>query len=458
MTEKPFPMLRIAPFAVVLLALILSSCLSGEGSEYDVPAGEMVQKLQLQIDADGTPVLLADVAMFYGTKARLQPWESPYSLANVQTIAFTRTAGGWNKHAFRNVRREGSLSSLLIRNHKEEVRAIIADRTVRTLFERNGGDWTRKTASKAFGGYTFQTVPISSGAQANLMEGDGAWRSIIYDYEDQKIKGLRSDGTSFALDTGMNIMLLGAVTRAEFNMVLGAKHEFNENGSRNDRESGLFSYAWSLGAADPGPRKRKISDRNFASLYFARIEGQDRMYGHVPPDTLAEFSMEGEELVFRADLDLPIDRKPGLQTVPLADSKLDTRMEPKPDSRIPGEAALMVDPSGCVHYIKTLVRPSGVWGDPGGQTVYTHGSTCRAGVDTLVLPEPDTTHAYQTELTEFRFSPQGELMVGLFQIRAPRDPLKNTWGAAPSRIYLARLKDRTWELESIAEFEGSGED
>lgn len=447
---------------MVLSALILSSCLSEEGGEYDVPAGEMVQKLQLQIDADGTPVLLAEVAMFYGTKAPLQSWENPYIQRNVQAIAYTRTVGGWTKHPFRNVRQDGNLTSLLVRDYQEEVRAIVADRTVQSLFERNGGHWTRKTASKASSGYTFQSLPLSSGVQAVLMDGDGAWQSLIFNYEDSKLKVMDNDGSTFALDTGMNILLLGAVSRAEFNMVLGAKQEINETDSRDESGSGLFSYAWSLGAGDPGPRKRKISDRNFSALFFAKVGGQDRMYGLVPPDTLAEFTMQGEELVFRRDLDLPIDRKPGSKmdpiTAPVTVPNTDTLTVPKPDSRIPDEAELMVDPSGCVHYIKTLYRPSVIPGEPGKQPVYTHGSTCRAGVDTLVLPEPDTIYAYQSQLTGFRFSPQGELMVGLYQIRAPKDPGKYGWGAAPSRIYLARLKDRTWELESIAAFEGSGED
>jgi hypothetical protein len=458
MTGNTFPMPRKAPFAVVLLALILSSCLSQEGSEYDVPAGEMVQKLQLRIDADGTPVLLAEVAMFYGTKARLQPWESPYIQANVQTIAYTRTAGGWNKHAFRNVKRDGILGSVLVSDYKEEVRALVADRSDVSLFERDGGSWIRKTASKGSNGYTFQTLPLSSGVPAVLLEGDGAWQSLIINYEDTKMKVLNNDGSSFALDTGMEIMLVGAVSRAEFNMVLGARLEINDKGSRKGRESGLYSYAWSLGAADPEPRKRKISERNFAALFFAKVDGQDRMYGHVPPDTLAEFAMQGEELVFRRDLDLPIDRKPGLRTDPKTDPESDPGTESKPVSRFPDEAALMVDPSGCVHYVKMQSRPSVIPGEPGRPPVYTHGSTCRAGVDTLVLPEPDTIYAYQTELTGFRFSPQGELMVGLFQIRVSKGPNRYSWGATPSRIYLASLKDRTWGLESIAEFEGSGED
>src|SRR5688572_16739164 len=119
MKRNSFPKCRKAPFAVVLCSLLLAACVSEEGIEYDIPAGEQVQDLQLQIDADGTPVLLVGEGMFYTTKARLEPWDVKYSQPNVQSVALTRTAGGWKRHPFRNVKRNWQTQSMLVRNAED---------------------------------------------------------------------------------------------------------------------------------------------------------------------------------------------------------------------------------------------------------------------------------------------------------------------------------------------------
>lgn len=449
------PRFRKAPFSVVLLSLLLASCTSEDGHEYDVPAGEQVQKLKLEVDADGTPVLVAEVAMFYTTKARLQTWEPKYIQANTQSIAYTGTAGGWKKHPFRNIGWSGL--SQLVRNAKGELRTIIADRRTFSLYGRNAGDWIRKSAYKVPDGFGYQTMTLSDGRSAVIMEGDSEWQSLIWNYETQRMEVRRNDGAAFPLDSGFNIRLLNTVSRPDFNMVLGVKQSVIDTAPQNGPPplvSELVSYAWSPGGQDPKPRKRMIAPRNFASLFFAKVEGEERMYGFVPPDTLAEFSMRGEELDFLRDIDLPDLRVTGT----ILDPNLYPINRTARDSGISSISDLLVDAAGCIHYIH---RHFDSWGDPnfqGVQPVYSHSSTCRTGVDTLLLPLPDTVYSYQPTLTGFRFSPQGEMMVGLFQQRVPKGPYEYDTGVAPSWIYLARLKGRTWEWEKIAEFEGSGVD
>lgn len=448
----PSPLVALVTL-FALLAPLLASCTSDEGTEYDIPAGEQVQDLRLEIDADGTPVLLAEVNMFYATNAVLQPWESRYMLANTQSVAYSGTAGGWKRHPFRNLQRYWETRSMLVRNPKEEVQALIADGKTMSMFTRGGGVWNRKAGFRIPATYEYGDKNFLSGGYAILVDADGASQSIADNYKTHSMEVRRSDGTSFALDTIFDFALLSLVSRSGFDMALGIRREYQRPpfdtttpNPGETGESGLFSYAWNQGAHDPKPRKRKISDRQFSRVFFAKVEGEERMYALAIPDTLAEFSMQGEELAYLRDLDLPIDRD------------IMSKEETRPDGLIPYGSELFVDPAGCIHYRAILPSTSGQSVGPSGQTIYLHGSTCRAGVDTLRIPLPDSTHFYVSNLTPFRFFPDGGIAAGLTLIRTNKDPNSFDPRPKPSWIHLARLKGRTWEWEKIAEFEGSGED
>lgn len=429
------------PIGLVLFSLLAAACDNVEENGYVIPAKPEIDRADLEISPDGSPLVFAQVGMNYATAAQLNQWEPRFAQRNVQCIAYAPGAGGWQSHPFRNLQPYAG-GSYLLRDAKGRILALVENLHRHILYAYTGSDWqVKKSVLDRNGDGWGYGIDLASTGPMLALVGDTAWDSPEVPWngtsQDFRLKIRRNTGALIDLDTvpqyGVSLMVAGE----SFNyLILPGGPGYNDT----VKTQKLLCYRWSLDPDDPQPRKQVLPlDRviGYGALFSSRVRGERRVYLQAGPDSLAEFALRNDTLS-------PL----GYRSFPASPDTAGTGPYKQPPL-----GTLNVDPQGCVHSIEVVGRtPSPVDNRTDTLMFMFHSSSCEAAVDSVALPRPSPGYLYP-QISGLRFAPDGTLMIALTLTNALSDP--GTYGHVipPSWLYLARRgSGGEWTWDKIAEY------
>jgi hypothetical protein len=436
---------------VVLFALMASGCTTDDGLDYDVPARSEVRGAQMEFDSDGTPVVLAQINLNYGTRGQRKQWEPKYRAVNVQTVLFARRDGAWKRHAFRNLQQEYSAGSFLVRNREGRVQPMVWNRDRISLYSRSGDDWLARSTTVigdgtylqgfSYGNYGLSGTPSF---RTLLILGDSVWQTMGQD--DKNIYLVSSTGERILLDSNSNAGPEAFYYGIKENHLIATRTRSNYNTYPPEPYSSqVVCYSWTPGAADPHVRKRILLDSSQSVPHWnLDIRGEFHIAIGMQGMVHSEMILRGDDIIRVEDV-APVD---------YPNDPIDT-------AGITSDYALtatQTGPDGCLH---RLYRPQsrdsgfGTGRPPTPIPFLLHTSTCKMGVDTLPLPGPVRTSFMNSGLPAFHFSEDGSfvfLMLGTTPYFWTGSPYEDN-EIGPSGIYLARWAGPgKWAVDTIAEY------
>lgn len=450
-------------YAILLVsALWLAGCMGEEPPEYDVPAGQTLRSAQVITDSDGSVFVMAQVAMFYSMRGTPGPWDPKTVMRNVQTLVFAESGGAWAAHPFRNVQAHYGGVSFMAADADGNARAFVQDRTSFGTYAREGGEWISK-GGRFPGAFPYQSYYVHSLLIGPA--GESGWESFGETYslsggqQFRRQEIVKSDGGRFELDTNQKFQPRAYLSGRDKGFLLGIDaRDFrspSDTGSppMDDPLPDLVCYVWSRDSAGSRPRKHLvIRDGQSVSAFFARVEGETRLYANANDASVMEFAWRGNEFVYLRDLAYPSD--PG-GNGNAGEGGSDKDGLPDMGTGRGGFTTIYsmhaVDSKGCSHALARIMdasyRTSG----------FLHKSTCREGVDTIALPAP-TKRAELSRQAEINFvpGPDGTVLIA-FVMNEPRilDFGNYDYGDSylPSWLYLARSKPSGgWDIGLIATY------
>ncbi len=414
----------------LLAGLLLWGCTSEDGPLYDIPAGQLIRSAIFEADSDGAPIILAEVAMYYGTHDKLKEWEPKYDLSNIQSVLYTKRNGAWSPLPFRNLRNNDWASSMLVRNASGAIQPMIWDRRKLTLYGRSGSDWVPRSIVRMDEDDRYRSVAYSFDKPQLALVGDSAWESVVYPSRDKVIRLERSDGTFLALDTGDWIQPVAFHSGRDFNMMAGVKTTFNQVESHTT----LAIYRWSQDRDNPGVRKQVFPELSFGfNSYFAPVAGEVRFFAS-SRDTILVYAQRGGEWVNIENHTLQVDGDTGKGGMAPAYG-----LEPAPD--------------GCMQGMTQTYSDTGYVPGNRSKAIYLYASTCSQDVDTLSLPGELKNVAGYPRFSGPRFTREGRPMLLLSFQKTGTVYTEDGDIKEPSWIYLAtRNPSGTWEWELVAKY------
>jgi hypothetical protein len=433
---------------MVLFGLLASGCTTQDELEYDVPARSEARSAELKIDFDGTPVILVQVAMNYGTTGEREWWQSKYRTSNVQSIAFTERNGAWKSHSFRNLQNDYSGGSFLLQNREGKVLPLIRNRARASLFARSGEDWVVRSSTSMENMYVSPT--FGYGFPGLLILGDSAWQALENGTDDGKVFLRSSTGERLQLDTNAYANPVGYFYGVKENHLIATRFRPNY-GPTVEQPMSLVCYSWPSGPGKLSVRRRTLVDTNESKyMSFSNVQGELRVFVTSSLDSLGG---SGVEYAFRGDDFIRLGSK--------------SVEPPKPDTSggFTWAVASGTGPDGCVHKLvqpslPIAPRDSGVLVMPSLETIpfYVHLSSCVDETDTLFLPEAvrQGKALFQSQgSSTLEFTKDGDPMIAFIATTPKKSNPDYTAEeeAGPSWIYFARWnKPGKWTLDTIAEY------
>ena len=421
-------------------------CTQYEDHEYDIPAGEQVGSVALEIDADGTPVILADVQMFYATRESLETWESPIQVSDIQSIAYSRDTGVWRKYGFRNLQYGFSGKSMLLRDDRGGVRPFIANRGRQSLYGRGAGGWTAQSSGLIDPpGWEVGFVPDNLGNPLLILVGQD-WLNLTYGYNSSRISVARRDGSGFALDSSEGFQPAAFAAVGDDAFLVGSWQRQNPDFSQpNPFPVKLAWYSWDARVHDPKPRLKTRPMDGYFLPRIAKVGSEYRLYAFTGIDSLQVFAIRGGDLVLLESRAMPV----------MGDAR-----------NFWNGFSLIIDSAGCFHGVGSIMPD---WNDSTGpKPPYPSGipmlyaSTCKEGRTIFTWPDPKPGAQMERSLSSLRLDRQGRPVAALLFKEIPKnvgDPAKQ-WKedqkAQPTWLYFGTLADKGWEWEPVAHFEGTG--
>ncbi len=424
---------------MVIAALILLACSTEDGPEYDVFAGLIVTSAQLEINGDGTPLIMAQVAMFYGTRSKLRQYDPKYQLRNMETRIYTLKNGVWNSFGFRNLQVWDA--SFLAANQKGDFQPMVWDQNRFFLYAPSGDGWRRVGQSLA-GNDNLQGQATYSPEQGIrlpfLIYGDTVWQPAVQEFPSTKAKVVSNFGETITLDTNVYFTPRAFLNGTDANLVVGRVTPIIDGHSTYYRNNQLVCYRWNKSLGKGATSKTILLDSTVGySLSVNRVLGETRLY--VPlnnADSAAVFALRGNALTRLEDV-----------SYRNSDSTL-------PDSRW-GFSNSIAGPDGCFHGLNRVVDTSTPANADIPRILYVHTSSCRVGGDTLKLPLDSASKSGIEFHPMLRFSQDGNPMVLYLTDQNAGGYFLSDAVIGPSRIFLARLtSERKWTWDTVAVFSG----
>lgn len=427
---------------MVIAGALLSGCIAEDGPEYDVPARKQFSDAQLEVDADGSLVILAGVNLNYGTKAKLDRYDQKYRTPNVETVIYTGEAGAWESHPFRNLQPGYGSKSFLARNGKGEIQPMIWNRNGYTLFARSGGDWIPK-ANFRKDGLAYLSNYYAGGfgpdMQSNIiLTGDSLWQSVAPYFTSHSDVLVSNRGAVTVLDTSIQFFSRAGFTGKENSVIVGVGYPWD---SRLDTVSGTYCYILSRDPAAPEPRRQLLfRTSGFVKVIFARISGEDRFYIPEFQDSLNEYAIRGKEVIrlgrIATGSEHPADSVPGPRS-----------------SYTDFINRISVGPDRCVDILSPIVPPYDSVKYNSEAESYRHTNSCRSGEDTLYFPTETLLHKGPVLASEIRYAADGNPMVLFTFVEQWNQFYGNESVIGASWLYLAKLSSGgKWAWEKVAEY------
>lgn len=409
-------------------AFALVGCFGSEpdDSPYTLPRGEAFHSLQLEIEPDGTPLIIAQVAMqmAHNDPDSSLPEENRVAIQNYRSILLRRSTGVWSATAFKNIQPYPSDFPSLIPDSEGRFQAFLTDGGEIKRYAFGNGKWNRVPGTQGLqeigqGGFSFGKMnwnrhPSIAVAGTNLLltlHNDWNRNHWVMEGNDRRVMVDSSDLYPVAFHSGKGYRSLAAMGYISY---IGPNNEIHST-------SQLHYYRWAEGANRA--EKQVLGGVQSQEAYFARYRGRTALFA----------STREAVLIYSLD---DSGRVAGRDSLPLPD--LTKMFYP----------VVAVDTAGCLH---GLSAPS----DSGdGAIRYLHWNGCGPGsVDTLSVPKPNPAKSYWGYQANLRVAPDGTPVVALV-MREIRDTgssfIIESW-SDPTFLYLAELREGGWRLEKVDE-------
>ncbi len=379
----------IGSILVLSLFLSLLGCMNGETEEFDVRVKDNLGKIQFQLAADGSPVIMADIELKYTTKKLNERSTRDTITRNIEAILLTRKNGTWTRHSFRNIQNPWSGQSLLLKNYKGEVQPFVFDLPNISLFGSDGGAWLLKKRIPEEQ-FPFENY-FKNGQTSISLAGSDLWQTVSESYNvGRPLRVIRSDKSKFTLDSNItfngqatfstrNISFAIGTVEAEPQSYPGATPPFVDSLNYLN----LVSYSWSNDSKDPKPQKQIIHLENpLYAVFFDNIAEVNSVFIVTASDSIMEFGFKERELVYLRSIAQPDD---GIH--------------------IHYSNGTVIDRNGCVHGLNKFYKDTS---NPNGPSLYegigyAHMSSCSDRQDTLVVPLPNANdRLYDMELSDLK--------------------------------------------------------
>jgi hypothetical protein len=422
--------------AAAWIGLALASCTTEEGPVYDVRAREQAGWLTLDIDNDGTPLILAQINMYYATTAKLGEWDPLYNSINSQTVLFAKTAGGWKSHGFRNLGEQWSNTPLLIRNEKGSLQPMVWDRNRINLYTGSGNDWTLKTRRPVRDPYAYWGF---SNVLTIRLVGDSGWQSITRASE-FLTEVVDQNGISARLDSARAVFMpMGFLHGADWAGVVGREDDFSIQGGI----SKLVWYRWNSDLKHPSVAKTVLDSLSSpASLALAQVKGEWRMNAILNAESLATWVLKGNLFERLPDQPFPWGEE---DTASGMNSSLSM-------------GALHLDAQGCLHKMLPILPSRDSVPEPGKYAMpkYVHLNSCGSDPDTLNTGRFATGKDERVVSESIRVGPEGTVAYAVTVQEIKENFIGSDWQTRPvlpSRIELAfKRPGGKWVYETVAKF------
>lgn len=428
---KSLPTLRLAP--ACLGALVLIGCFGSEpdDSPYTLPRGESVESIQLEIEPDGTRLIMSQVGMYmaHNDPDPADPWSYQVYAHNFRSILHRRSTGGWSATAFKNLQPNASAFPTLIPDKDGRFQAFISDGGEIKRYAFGNGGWNRGAGTEwprwiehwgGFGaGQNWKRHPRIAVAGENLL-------LTVHDEWDGGIKFWVMEGKERRVELGDS----GSLDPLAFHVGSGF------------RSLAARAYVQQIGNAREGYK-------SVVELQYHRWKEGDGRSEKVVLDTLESLGdsffapYQGGTALFAAGLDL-------LRIYSLDDSG---RVDGRDTVHLPVDTAtynpiIAPDPDGCLHGLAWIP-------DTGKTSVrYAHWNSCAPGEkDTLSVPKPNPARFYLGNHANLRIAPDGTPVAAVLLREADlTDPShqSQSW-SDPTYLYLAEFRAGAWHLEKVDE-------
>jgi hypothetical protein len=408
------------------LASILQACFSeGDESVPTVHLGDVIETAQGGIAADGTPAVMAQLAMWYDYPPDSSGLKSSSpTMRNYQTVLFSRRGGKWIAFPLRNIQTQ-NYSGALVADRLGNLHAVTRDMDRFRLYHLGDTGWTLGPSTAA--------IPVNqfpSHSQVRTGSSDFTLRGIDtlvavwtrFDRELVQFHIANTPGGSVVMESGTSLSIYALHSAWGFNSAAGLA-------SIKGAPPSLWYYRWQSdfqGLQGLIESSRLVEDtRDYGDVYFTRLDGRD----------------------FLASLTGDSARLYGLDSLGRIEDTL-SRFIPKKLLVYPRAFGWMaMTGKGCLHGLET---PADIVTDT---LRILHANTCMPfAVDTLRIPNPSpagqvAAHPYQMEIgpgdTPFLFIVLHEIDPD----RSRGDNYVHSW------LYVAELgKNGAWKLELVAAY------
>lgn len=441
---------RGAALAVPLLAcLALQGCFSPvEEPEYNVKKGEMISGFDMEVEPDGSILLLAQIGMYYSREGA----PSDYELSNLHTVLFRRAKGAWSATPFKNLQSEQDFFPSFILDRDGGYRVLVLDVGRAKSYGLQGNRWTPQATlrrARSFAGNSWRSDRNWNRSLQIGYKDDTTLYQVFWE-DDGTAKLRESRGLQEVHTLGFGFVPLAFHAGNGYSALIGME--------RTTSDSGTVSHlALQLWREDPKNMSYFLLDgliSPYDTLDLPRNGFDNRNEWLIwPSEVFFAPYRNGTGLYYCREVDcriLSLDSSglPAGIDVPDADPK---SLKVDPSSKI------APDTDGCLHGVEQFFeRDSKDAIIPQGGNVRAAGSVvvwdaCRRKKDTVAIWESPTGKNFSLVSRRFRILPDGSPVIAalvqeeeLFpsQTRAEA-PLGRTW------LILAERKQGVWSTEVV---------
>lgn len=409
--------------AALLACALLQGCFSSEGvdSPYTIPAGEEFETLEMEVEPDGTVLLVVRVAMYYGHNDSTQADFTSPQMRNKHTIVYRRSAGVWSATPFKNLQMQVIAFPAFVPAADGRFHLFVWDGGTVFPYYFRDGRWYHRQAledprrfdlSHSMGGRNWQRHPWIAIPDDSTL--------LFVRYTEEYHSRIESSPARKAVKLSSQFIGPEAFHVAPgFQAVAG--REPSERGLP-DRGESLTYFHWRPGE-DSATKAQFRFLETIREVFFSPYRDGTGLF----------VAIDG----FVYIIPLAPDGSPGLMT-----------SHALPESLEAVGNLFAADAGGCIHGIRSVGAKS-----PSGATLpprkFLHWNTCLAPEDTLDIGEPPAGKSHYVYPMRFRMGPAGRPMAALVLHENPgAGPVKPGYSINPSQLIFAEWNG-DWTLQVV---------
>lgn len=392
-------------------------------SPYSVPAGKTIESARLEIEPDGTVLILAQAGMFYSHKQPLTEEEKIPQLRNLESIVYRRTAGGWSATSFKNLQSNSNSLPILIPDAQGRINALVWNSAYIRRYRFMDGAWNLRPKADYPEFFNHMTVFSDRNWGRNPylgIESDSAFVMVDHFYESGST-GLvirdRTAGKSFRIGSQWGHMPMTLHVGADYRALVTMKNQYREMNDSSLPQ--LTLYRWRRG--DTVPDKYLLAEGNVRDCFISPYRGGTGFFAL-------------QDSIFHA-FRLDAEGRPDSGT--RTDAPLSAQR---------GMPMFAADPAGCYKGLEEVTDPER------RVPVFIPWNTCReADTASLVLPlVADPKGYYRTTSMKVRLDASGRILAALVMTRGETDMDRGYYKPfQPSFLFFAELRDGKWTVETV---------